>query len=590
MDMSSLGGSRVQKRRLAAILAADVAGFATLMGRDDDGTVARIRSLRQDIIEPRVAEHNGRIVKTTGDGFLMEFGSPVDAVQCAVEVQETLAHKDGSGPSSALELRIGINLGDIIIEADGDIYGDGVNVAARLEQIANPGAICVSAKVYEEVRDKLDYVFEDHGLKTIKNIAKPVHVFTLLGGLQSTEQHPPLAPPERPSIAVLPFDDMSEAHDGEFLADGIVEDITAALSRIRSFFVIARNSTFAYKGRAVNVRQVSRELGVRYILEGSVRKSRERVRVAAQLIDAVTGEHLWAERYDGTLEDIFDLQDRMTASVVGAIQPSIRAAEIERARRKRPESLSAYDIVMRALPFVWSFDIESNAAACQMLEEALALDPTYPLALSLSSWCSGQRIIYNWSTDIEKDRQDALEKAQAAAKLASDDPFVLTVLGATLTITREFEAALLLLSKALALDPNSAWAWNRSGWLHTFISEPETGITHFEKAIRLSPFDPTIFSSYAGIGDAHFVAGRYRDAVAWLEKARLANPKATWINRFLAASYALADMQPQAEACVKKLLAAHPGITVGAVRQAPPFHKEIIDRLCEGLAKAGLPA
>jgi len=584
--MGSFGTSAVQ-RRLAAIVVADVAGFSTLMGKDDGGTVARMRSLRSEIIEPRVTQHRGRVVKTTGDGFLFEFGSPVDAVECSAAIQEALACEDHGHPSPTLQLRIGINLGDVIIEADGDIYGDGVNIAARLEQMAAPGAICISGKVYEEVKDKLPYSFEDHGERTVKNIARPVRVYSLCGGLAGADgSH--LAIPDKPSIAVLPFNYMSDVSDGEFLADGLSEDIIAALSRIRSFFVIARNSTFTYKGRAVNVQQVSRELGVRYILEGSVRRIRERVRITAQLIDAVTGMHLWAHRYDGTVEDIFDLQDRITASVVGSIQPSIRAAEIERARRKRPDSLNAYDLVMHALPYVWSLDEKSNAAATPLLDEALRLDPTYPLALSLSSWCSGQRIIYNWSKDPESDKRNALEKARIAAELASDDPFVLTVLGAAHTITREFQAALLLLEKALALDPNSAWTWNRSGWLRTFLGEPEVGIRHFERAIRLSPFDPTVFNSYAGIGDAHFVAGRYAKAIVWLEKARFANPKAAWINRFLAASYALSSDQPSAEACVKRLLAAYPNLTVGAVEAAPPFKRDVIERLCAGLRRAGL--
>jgi adenylate cyclase len=341
-------------------------------------------------------------------------------------MQEALASRAADNPAHPLQLRIGINLGEIIFEEDGDIYGDGVNIAARLEQLAQPGAICISAKVYEEVRDKLPYSFQDQGEQPVKNITKPLRVYSLFGnGVAATQARLPV--PDRPSIAVLPFDFMSESHDGEFLADGLSEDIIAALSRIRSFFVIARNSTFTYKGRAVNVQQVSRELGVRYVLEGSVRRSRDKVRITAQLIDATTGAHLWADRYDGTIEDIFDLQDRITTSVVGAIQPSIRAAEIERARRKRPDSLNAYDLVMQALPYVWSLDATSNEVASRLLDEALKLDPTYPLALSLASWCSGQRVIYNWSTNPESDRRDALEKAQLAAGLASDDPFVLTV-------------------------------------------------------------------------------------------------------------------------------------------------------------------
>ncbi|MGO4523649.1 adenylate/guanylate cyclase domain-containing protein [Microvirga sp. 2MCAF35] len=584
--MSGSGSAKVH-RHLAAILAADVVGFSTLMGEDEEGTLAQIRSLRQDLIEPRAAEHRGRVVKTTGDGFLVEFGSPLEAVLFAVEIRDVLASGATGRGTRPLQLRIGINLGDIIRELDGDLYGDGVNIAARLEQLAQPGAICISAKVYEEVRDKLPYSFQDQGEQLVKNIAKPVRVYSLFDGNEAAPQSsPPI--PERPSIAVLPFDYMSESRDGEFLADGLSEDIIAALSRIRSFFVIARNSTFMYKGQPVNVQQVSRDLGVRYVLEGSVRRSRDKVRITAQLIDATTGAHLWGDRYDGTVDDIFDLQDRITASVVGAIQPSIRAAEIERARRKRPDSLNAYDLVMQALPHVWSLDEASNQSATRLLDQALKLDPVYPLALSLASWCSGQRVIYNWSTNPEGDRRDALEKAQLAAGLASDDPFVLTVLGAAHTITREFPTARYLLDKALMLDPNSAWAWNRSGWLHTFLDDPQTGIDHFERAIRLSPFDPMVFNTYAGIGDAHFAAGRYPEAVTWLEKARLAHPRAAWINRFLAASYALIGRQQEAEACIQRLLTVYPGLTVAAVRAAPPFNQEVIGRLCEGLRQAGL--
>jgi adenylate cyclase len=304
--MSGSGKPKVQ-RRLAAVLAADVVGFSTLMGEDEEGTLAQVKSLRREIIEPGAVEHHGRIVKTTGDGFLVEFSSPTEAVQCAVEMLEALASRAADKSAHPLQLRIGINLGEIIFEEDGDIYGDGVNIAARLEQLAHPGAICISAKVYEEVRDKLPYSFQDQGEQPVKNITKPLRVYSLFGnGVAATQAR--LTVPDRPSIAVLPFDFMSESHDGEFLADGLSEDIIAALSRIRSFFVIARNSTFTYKGRAVNVQQVSRDLGVRYVLEGSVRRSRDKVRITAQLIDATTGAHLWADRYDGTVEDIFDLQ------------------------------------------------------------------------------------------------------------------------------------------------------------------------------------------------------------------------------------------------------------------------------------------
>jgi len=580
-------------RRLAAILSADVVGFCSLMGQDEEGTFSRIKRLRHEVIEPAVRDNHGRVFKINGDGFLVEFSSPVDAVRCAVGIQEALSSHAAQAASDALQMRIGINLGDIIIEDDGDIYGEGVNVAARLEQLAGSGGILVSDKVYEEVRGKVPYAFHDRGEQQVKNVARPIRAHsvsigeTVARGAAHVSSMLPI--PAKPSIAVLPFDNIGHDKENEYLADGLVEDVTAALSRVRSFFVIARNSTFTYKGRAVNVQQVSRELGVRYVLEGSVRQVRDKVRVTAQLVDATTGAHLWADHYDGLLEDIFDLQDRITASVVGAIQPSIRAAEIERARRKRPDSLDAYDLVMRALPHVWSLDEASNQVATKLLDQALDLDPTYSLALSLSAWCSGQRVVYNWSHDVEKDKAEAIQKAQAAVDLAGDDPFVLTVLGAALSITRQFPAALLMVEKALALDPNSAWAWNRSGWLRTYTDDADAAIEHFERAIRLSPFDPMIFNSYVGIAAAHFVAGRYELSVFWFEKACLTNPKAVWINRTLAPACVFAGKQKEAEAAVRKLQAAYPELTVRAVRSAHVFSEAVLDRLAEGLRRAGLP-
>ena len=339
-------------RRLAAILAADVVGFSSLMGQDEEGTLARIKSLRREVIEPKVKEHHGRVFKTTGDGLLVEFSSPVEAVRCAVGVQEALAAQAAQEPSQALQLRIGINLGDIMIEEDGDVYGDGVNIAARLEQLAEPGGISISGKVYEEVRDKLPYSFEDQGEQQVKNIARPVRVYSLRAAPTGTgrlQQRSALPLPDRPSLAVLPFTNMSGDPEQEYFADGVVEEIITALSRVRWFFVIARNSSFTYKGRSVDIRQVGRELGVRYVLEGSIRKAGNRVRITGQLIEAASGRHVWADRFDGELADIFDLQDRITESVVGAIEPSLRRAEIERASAKPTDDLDAYDLYLQAL-------------------------------------------------------------------------------------------------------------------------------------------------------------------------------------------------------------------------------------------------
>ncbi len=580
------------QRRLAAVLAADVVGYSGLMSKDEEGTLVRLRDLRRQVIEPGIQAHRGRLVKTVGDGFLVEFASPLAAVRCAVDLQEAVAAASDE-PVKPFKLRIGINLGDIMIEEDGDIFGDGVNIASRLEQMSPPGGICLSGKVYEEVRDKLPYTFEDQGEHQFKNIGRPIRVYCILlsadaavaaGGRK-------LAAPamDRPSIAVLPFVNLSKDPEQEYFADGIVEDIISALSRFRSFLVIARNTTFTYKGRSVNVPQIGRELGVRYVLEGSVRRSGERIRITAQLIDAATGMHMWAEHYDGVVADVFDLQDQITASVVGSIEPSIRAAEIERARRKRPDNLDAYDLVMRALPYVWSLEYGDNCEATKLLEEALRLDPDYPSALSLAAWCRGQRVVYNWSTNIQEDKRETLRLAQAAAALAHDDPFILTVLGAALTITREFQRAASMLDRALSLDPNSAWAWNRSGWLRDYLDDPETAIDQFERSLRLSPFDPMAFNCEVGIGGAHFIARRYEAAAQWMEKALRSKPSAIWVHRTLAPAYALAGELDKARDSVGELLKDYPEIRISDILQALAFSKEVLDRFAEGLRQAGLP-
>ncbi|MFL4994308.1 MAG: adenylate/guanylate cyclase domain-containing protein, partial [Microvirga sp.] len=529
----SSSSDQTAQRRLAAVLAADVVGYSDLMSKDEEGTLARLRDLRRQVIEPRIRIHHGRLVKTIGDGFLCEFSSPVEAVRCAVDLQETVSQVSDGEIIKPLQLRIGINLGDIIIEEDGDIFGDGVNIASRLQKMALPGGICLSGKVHEEVRDKLPYQFEDHGEHRFKNIGRLIKVYCLLAGLDpstiSSEARPASSLRDRPSIAVLPFVNLTNDPEQEYFADGIVEDIIAALSRFRSVFVIARNSTFTYKGRNVGVPQIGRELGARYVLEGSVRRSGERIRITAQLVDAASGVHLWAEHYDGVMADVFDLQDRITTSVVGSIQPSIRAAEIERARRKRPESLDAYDLVMRSLPYVWALEFEANKEATRLIDKALLLDPGYPLALSLAAWCRGQRIVYNWSKNVQEDKRETLRQAQAAAAIAHDDPFILTVLGAALTITREYQRAESMLERSLTLDPNSAWAWNRSGWLHNYQHDPEVAIQHFERSLRLSPYDPMAFNCDMGIGCAHFIAKRYDQAAQWQEKGLMAKPSAAWI-------------------------------------------------------------
>jgi adenylate cyclase len=382
------------ERRLTAIFAGDVAGYSRLMGADEEGTLSRLNAHRREFLEPKIAEHRGRIVKRTGDGILIEFASAVDAARCAVEIQHGMIERNAPEPQDKrIEFRIGIHVGDIIIE-DGDMFGDGVNIAARLEGIAQPGGICISDDAYRQVRGKLDANFQDAGEQELKNIALPVRIYHLLPGGGAMET-PALALPDKPSIAVLPFQNMSGDSEQEYFADGMVEDIITGLSRIKWLFVIARNSTFTYKGRAIDVKQVGRELGVRYVLEGSVRKAADRVRITGQLIDAATGAHVWAQRFDRRLEDIFALQDEITLNVVGAIEPSLRDAEIERAKRKRPDSLDAYDLVLRAIPHVYLAMPEEAAKALPLLERALVQDPSYAGAHGWLTWChDAQPIIF----------------------------------------------------------------------------------------------------------------------------------------------------------------------------------------------------
>jgi adenylate cyclase len=394
-----------QTRRLAAILAADVAGYSRLMEADEEGTLNRLRAIRTDVVDPSIAQYRGRIVKTTGDGLLGEFASVVDALKCATEIQNAMVEGNAEiAVEKRIEFRIGIHQGDIVVK-DGDIFGDGVNVAARLEGLAEPGGICVSARVQEDAAGKLDLTFEDLGEQSLKNITRPVRVYRVrpitterTPTVSSVEIAPTLALPDKPSIAVLPFANLSGDPEQEYFADGMVEEIITALSRIRWLFVIARNSSFTYKGQAVDVKQIGRELGVRYVLEGSVRKAGDRVRITAQLIDALGGTHLWADRFEGSLQDVFELQDNVASNVAGVMEPTLRQAEIEHARRKRPDSLDAYDLHLRALPFAFTAMPETAEKALPMLERAVAIEPEYGAAHAFIAWCYENSICVGGTT------------------------------------------------------------------------------------------------------------------------------------------------------------------------------------------------
>jgi adenylate cyclase len=582
---------------LAAVLAADVAGYSRLMGRDEERTLAELKALRKTLIDPAIAAHRGRMVKTAGDGMLVEFASAVDATRCAAELQQAMAKENATVPPELrIELRIGIHVGDIIID-ENDIFGDGVNIAARLESIAAPGGICISDDAQRQIRGKLDVVFDDMGPQQLKNIAEPMRSWRLRlededGTIQSDSQPSrvhPLPLPDKPSIVVLPFDNMSAEPGQDFLADGIVEAITSALSRIRSFFVIARTSAFTYKGRARDARDIGRELGVAYLLEGSVQRIGNRLRIIVQLIETEGGAHVWSSRFDGTMDEFFDLEDRITEQVAGALQPSVRIAEIERSRRKRPQDLGSYDYTMRAMPHVWALEKEESAKAIELLEAALAIDAKYPLALSLAGWCHAQRSVYNWADDIAESQRKAQSLAEQAAQMSGDDPIILAVLGAVHTFLRNHGTARVLLERAVTLDPNAAWAWSRLGWVECYADQSKKSIENFERALRLSPIDPINFNNYVGIGSAHEVAQEYDEAAMLYRRGLQERPNARWIYRNLASSLSGAGRMEEAKQAYAEMMRSYPDLTISKFKQAMVFSPAALERMAENLRRLGLP-
>jgi TolB-like protein len=578
------------QRRLAAILAADVAGYSRLMGADEAGTALALRE-HQAAIDPIVAGHGGRIVKTFGDGVLLEFSSIVAAVECAVAVQKLMAERNADVPEDQRMLfRIGINLGDVLIEGD-DILGDGVNVAARLEGIAEPGGICLSDSAYQQVRDKVLIEVTDMGEQRLKNIARPVRTYRLRVDRSPEQVKPALALPDKPSIAVLPFQNMSADPEHEYFADGVVEEIITALSRMRWLFVIARNSTFTYKGRAVDVKQVGRELGVRYVLEGSMRKAAKRVRITGQLIDSATGAHLWADRFEGALEDIFDLQDQMTTSVVGAIAPKLEQAEIERAKLKPTESLDGYDYYLRGKAGFHQGTRETISEALRLFYQAIELDPNFASAHGMAAWCYVMRKNFGWMTDRVQETAELERLAKKAVVLGKEDAVALYTGGFALAhVAGHLEAGAALIDRALALDPNLAAAWHHSGWVRTYLGEPGTAIEHMARAMRLNPLDPLLFGMQNGTAAAHFLARRYDEASSWAEKALREHPTHSPAMRMAAASHALAGRLAEAREAMARMRHIDPALRVSNIAVFVPFRRpEDFDRYVQGLRKAGLP-
>jgi TolB-like protein/class 3 adenylate cyclase len=577
------------ERRLSAILAADVAGYSRLMHHDEEATHAQLSALLAGGVEPAIEKRGGRIVKNTGDGFLAEFPSAVEAVRAAVQFQTRIDHLTiGDVEDRRIAFRVGVNIGDVIVEPH-DIFGDGVNIAARLERIAEPGGICISSSVYDQVRGKVGVKFADLGEQNLKNIAQPVRVYGVR--LNGAPARPALSLPDRPSIAVLPFINMSSDPEQEYFADGIVEEIITALSRLRWLFVIARNSSFAYKGHSVDVKQIGRELGVRYVLEGSVRKVASRVRITGQLIDTATGAHLWADRFDGGLENIFDLQDQVTASVVGAVAPKLEQAEIQRARRKPTESLDAYDYFLRGMANVHHWTREGISEALRLFYRAIELDPDFASAYGMAAWCYVRRKSDGWMTDFVQETAETARLARRADQLGKDDAVALCRAGFALAfVVGDIDTGADLIDRALVLNPNLAAAWYFSGRVRLLLDEPDMAIKHSARAMRLSPVDPLIFLMQYAAALAHFFAGRYEEASSWAEKAARENANFLPAVRIAAASNALAGRLMEAHKLMAHLREADPSLRISDLKNLNPFRRpEDFARWAGGLRKAGLP-
>jgi adenylate cyclase len=575
-------------RRLAAILAADVVGYSRMMGADEEGTLAALKTIRRELIEPKIAEHQGRIVKTTGDGALVEFASAVDAVRCALDIQRATAERNAAiAEDRRIAFRIGINVGDIIID-EGDIYGDGVNVAARIEPLAEPGAICLSDNAYQQIKGKLSIDVTDMGERELKNIAQPVRVYGIRPSGVGAATRPALSLPDRPSIAVLPFQNMSGDPEQDYFVDGMVEDIITGLSRIKWLFVIARNSTFAYKGRAVDVKQVGRELGVRYVLEGSVRKSADRVRITGQLIDTATGAHVWAERYDRKSDDIFALQDEITLSVVGAIEPSLRLAEAERVKRKRSDSLDAYDLLLQAQPDVYSRDPARAPNALALLERALALDPTYALAHAYAAECHHSLFLRGGFR--EESRTASIRHAEAAIAHGQDDALALAFAGFVIGMDKHDRAAAFAAFEAsLAVSPSLAVTYIMGSVILSFGGDSERAIEWAERSLRLSPFDPWRSSAWVAMSTAHFKLGQYEEAMAAGRKAVQSAPGFVTCHAVLAAALVRLGRLDEAKATAARVLELQPTFRCSQNFAASGCMPALAAALTEALRAAGLP-
>jgi adenylate cyclase len=589
-----------EQRKLAAILTADVVGYSRLMGRDEAGTVARLKEHRRQYLEPALARNGGRLVKLTGDGALAEFPSAVGALRAAIEFQEAVDQANvACQEEQRIVFRVGLHLGDLIVDGD-DLYGDGVNVAARLEGQAPPGGIVVSGALHDAVAGKLQAKFADLGWLSLKNIDRQVYAYRIemsgdgqrhSAAASSGSPTVPLPLPDKPSIAVLPFQNMSGDPEQDYFSDGVVEDIITALSRAQTLFVIARNSSFTYKGRAVDIKQVGRELGVRYVLEGSVRKAGNRVRITGQLIDAASGSHIWADRFEDSLEDIFELQDRVTSDVVGAIAPNLELAEISRARQK-VGSLEAYDYYLQSLAAFYRFTRKDHEQALCLLQKAIDLDPEFALAHAIKShWHCGVRKSSGWDDNPVEEKRIAEGLARRAMELDRNDPRVLANVGVTLAwgLLRCQEGSDLI-DQALDIDPNYALAWSWGAVARVGLGDHVNAIKYCERALRLSPLDPRAFVAANAMACVHCLAGRYDEAISWAAKALRQHHGYPLAMQTTATSYALAGRIEDARRACALYLQLHPQARLSSIKDRMLcVREEDIEKYANGLRLAGLP-
>jgi adenylate cyclase len=597
---------RVPPRRLTVLVSLDVAGYTRLIEDDERGTLSEIASIRLRIIRPMLAEHSGNMFKTMGDGGLIEFPSVEDAVRWSIAFQTAMGEGNAKRQKPIL-VRVGVALADVFIQGT-DRFGAAVGFVVRLQQAAPPGGIAITHSVrWQLVKslaaqfDRTEWV-EFKGMEELFELwiwrrpGEPAAVNAEKTGVGFRPKAPPVPlvvppdPQDPPSIAVLAFDNMSGDPVAASIADGVVEEITATLSRVRDFTVIARNSSYAYRGQAKDVRAISRELGVRYVLEGSLRKAGDRVRITAQLIEAASGTHLWADSYNGVVGNIFDFEDEIAERVAGALHPSIRAAEIALARRKRPENLVAYDLVLKALPHLWAHRKEDNAEAIRILDEARRLDPNYARASAVAAWARAQHVAYNWTSGIESARQEGRHLIEEASANVGDDPTALTALATASTLLLgDLDRARFFADRALELDPNHAWAWTRRGFINVYGGDPTAAIAAFERAFRLSPLDPFSFNSFIGVGLSHFALGDAEEAIKWTQRAMREKVGMNWAYRDLAVFQAHAGRIDEARGALRELLSTRPNLSLAGVGEALRFMEpRLLGRYLEGLRIAGL--